>query len=987
MNEPVSRDELGREETIFNAAVQLHDPAKRAIYLDLACENNAALRARIEKLLASDAGDVFFAPPLAKPVVSSRAAATPAASGSGVSEAQAHGERIGRYRLLQKIGEGGCGIVYMAEQEEPVRRRVALKIIKLGMDTRQVIARFEAERQALAMMDHPNIAKILDGGVTETGRPYFVMDLVQGLPIIQFCDEAQLPTCQRLDLFLQVCSAIQHAHQKGIIHRDIKPSNILVTLHGDKPVPKVIDFGIAKATQQRLTDKTLFTQFQHFIGTPAYMSPEQASLSGLDIDTRSDIYSLGVLLYELLTGKTPFDSKELLQAGVEEMCRTIREEEPARPSTRLSTLSGGELTTTAKRRGLQPTKLISLLRGDLDWIVMKCLEKDRARRYDTANGLAMDIQRHLNSEPVIASQPSTFYRFHKLVRRNRGAFGAAFAILSLLILGAGVSTWEAIRARRAGQEQVRLRQDAERAQANEARERAKAQTEATKSSEVARVLEDMLDGAAPSVALGRDATILIDILDKTTERVQTDLKNQPEVQGDLNARLAASYRDLGDLQKGELLQERAVDDYRAAFSTDHPKLARALGKLGYTQTRRNNNPVGRETARLGLEMARRCGDPKTLANCLSDMARTLDQYLCIPEQEPYYREAIDIEQRLGDDPVALANYTSLLACCLSGRRPEAESLYRKAIDLHRQHLGKNHPKVEADLYMLAQCLRGEDKSDEAKETATAAVELGRRILRKDHDSLRLAIALLSDILITRDEWTEAEVLLRRAVAEAPASKDLLIELGFFEARRGHWEAAADAFSRATKIDPNDFGSATQLAIALLRLGQVEDYRRTCHQLLEQFADAPIGTAHVVAKTALILPVDGADFGRACQLADFAATAKGFEPEMSWYALPKALADLRRGRFDSAQGWAHRATTNINVPRQCKAAGLFIESLAYSSAHRDESAKAALAFGEQWVKECHPNPNDFGSWPIHWAIADSLHNEARKQIYGDRETTR
>src|SRR6516164_7327107 len=338
MNEPVSGDELGREETIFNAAVQLRDPAKRAIYLDLACENNAALRGRIEKLLASDASDAFFAQPLAKPIFPSAAAAAPAVSSPGAPEAQALGERIGRYRLLQKIGEGGLGLVYMAEQEEPVRRRVALKVIRLGMDTQSVIARFEAERQALAMMEHPNIAKILDGGVTETGRPYFVMDLVQGLPITQFCDEAKLSTRGRLDLFRDVCSAIQHAHQKGIIHRDIKPSNILVTLHGEKPVPRVIDFGIAKATQQRLTEKTLFTEFQQFIGTPAYMSPEQATLSGFDIDTRSDIYSLGVLLYELLTGKTPFDSKELLKAGLDEMRRTICEKEPPTPSTRVSTM-------------------------------------------------------------------------------------------------------------------------------------------------------------------------------------------------------------------------------------------------------------------------------------------------------------------------------------------------------------------------------------------------------------------------------------------------------------------------------------------------------------------------------------------------------------------------------------------------------------------------------------------------------------------------
>jgi serine/threonine protein kinase/WD40 repeat protein len=474
MSEPASRDDLGREEAIFNAAVRLRDLPKRAVYLDWACEDDAALRGRIEKLLASDAGDTFFTRPMAKPALLDSVAPDPAIPSAGAAEAQALGERIGRYRLLQKIGEGGLGLVYMAEQEEPVRRRVALKVIRLGMDTQSVIVRFEAERQALAMMDHPNIAKILDGGVTEAGRPYFVMDLVQGLPIIQFCDEAKLSTRARLDLFREVCSAIQHAHQKGIIHRDIKPSNILVTLHGEKPVPKVIDFGIAKATQQRLTDKTLFTQFQQFLGTPAYVSPEQATLSGLDIDTRSDIYSLGVLLYELLTGKTPFDSKELLQAGLDEMRRTICEKEPARPSTRVSALRGDELTTTAQRRGVEAPKLINLLRGDLDWIVMKCLEKDRARRYETANGLARDVERHLNSEPVLASPPSAMYRFQKLVRRNRVAIAAAATVVAALSMATIISTWQYLGKAKAEREQRRLRQQAQQVAAAEAGMRATA---------------------------------------------------------------------------------------------------------------------------------------------------------------------------------------------------------------------------------------------------------------------------------------------------------------------------------------------------------------------------------------------------------------------------------------------------------------------------------------------------------------------------------
>jgi serine/threonine protein kinase/tetratricopeptide (TPR) repeat protein len=375
--------------------------------------------------------------------------------------AETTGTRIGPYKLLQEIGRGGFGVVWMAEQETPIRRMVALKIIKDGMDTKEVIARFEAERQALALMDHPNIARVFDAGATDAGRPYFVMELVRGVEITRYCDENRLTVEGRLRLFMTVCQAVQHAHQKGVIHRDLKPSNILVTHHDGVPVPKVIDFGIAKATMSQLTEKTLFTQFHAFIGTPAYTSPEQMEMSGLDVDTRSDIYSLGVLLYELLTGRPPFDANELVKSGLEAMRRTIREIDPPRPSHRLTTLGKDARDTVARQRRTESAKLSTLVGGDLDWVVMRCLEKDRTRRYETATGLALDIERHLENEPVRARPPSTAYVLKKLIRRHKFAFIAGGTIAVAVVLGLIGTTWEAVRADRAEKAATRDRARAE----------------------------------------------------------------------------------------------------------------------------------------------------------------------------------------------------------------------------------------------------------------------------------------------------------------------------------------------------------------------------------------------------------------------------------------------------------------------------------------------------------------------------------------------
>jgi tetratricopeptide (TPR) repeat protein/serine/threonine protein kinase len=429
MNE--STTNAGRVIEIFNEAESRPAGAEREQFLEAACGGDANLRAEVEQLLRAheDAGSFLK---------SDAAGAREAETDLTEFKSEEAGERIGHYKLLQRIGEGGFGTVWMAEQEQPVRRRVALKILKPGMDSRQVLARFDAERQALAIMDHPNIATVYDGGVTGSGRPYFVMELVKGMPITEFCDEQHLTPRARLELFTQVCRAVQHAHQKGVIHRDLKPSNVLVAMHDVTPVVKVIDFGVAKALGQELTDKTMFTGFAQLLGTPLYMSPEQAGRSSLDVDTRTDIYSLGVLLYELLTGTTPFDRERFKKAAEDEIRRIIREEEPPRPSTRLSE-SKDSLPSISALRHTEPAKLTRLVRGDLDWIVMKALEKDRLRRYETAGGFAEDVQRYLDNETVRARQPSLGYRLRKFVRRNKAVLAvAALVLLFLVLLGSGI---------------------------------------------------------------------------------------------------------------------------------------------------------------------------------------------------------------------------------------------------------------------------------------------------------------------------------------------------------------------------------------------------------------------------------------------------------------------------------------------------------------------------------------------------------------------
>ena len=651
------------------------------------------------------------------------------------------GDQIGHYKLLEKIGEGGCGIVYMAEQIKPIRRRVALKIVKLGMDTRQVIARFEAERQALALMDHPNIAKVLDAGATDTGRPYFVMELVRGIKITDYCDQHHLSTPERLDLFMQVCHAIQHAHQKGIIHRDIKPSNILVTLLDGVPIPKVIDFGIAKATQQPLTDKTLFTGFHQFIGTPAYMSPEQAEMGPQDIDTRSDIYALGVLLYELLTGRLPFEQKEMLEAGLDEMRRLIREKEPPKPSTRLSTLAHGDLTAIARSRQTEPPRLLHLVRGDLDWIVMKCLEKDRARRYDTPNGLARDLERHLNHEPVTAAAPSPFYRMGKFVRRHRVGLATAAALLVLVVAGVVASVWQAVRATKA-EGQART---------------------------VATFLKNMLNGVRPSRALGRDTKMLREILDRTAGSLGKDLRNQPAVEAELRSTVGGVYLDLGEYEKAETMHRAALALRKEVFGYEHPDVAESLDELGNALYRQSKLTEAETTHREALALRRKLlgsRHPKVAAS-LNNLANTLREQGRLAEAEAMFREALVLRRELlGSNHAETAETVDNLGAILSlqDKFQEAETMQREALALDKRLLGNDHPDVALSLNNLADTLTAEGKLDEAEARSREALALRRKVLGAEHPDVAFSLFNLANVLLRQDKLADAEAAHREALA-------------------------------------------------------------------------------------------------------------------------------------------------------------------------------------------------------------------------------
>ncbi len=747
------------EDALFRQALALPGPSERAAFLAAHCPD-PALRARVEAILAAHEGAGGFLGRPADPAGTGAFAPGPddEADVPAAPPAEGPGTRIGPYKLLRQIGEGGMGVVWMAEQEKPVRRMVALKVIKPGMDSRQVVARFEAERQALALMDHLNIAKVLDAGTTAGGRPYFIMELVKGVPITKFCDEHRLTPRERLELFIPVCRAVQHAHQKGVIHRDLKPSNVLVCLYDGRPVPKVIDFGVAKALHQKLTDRTMFTEFGAVIGTLEYMAPEQAELSQLDIDTRADLYSLGVLLYELLTGTTPFDRKRLRQAAFDELLRMIREEEPPRPSTRLS--GSDELPSIAANRRTEPKKLGRLVRGELDWIVMKCLEKDRARRYETASGLADDLRCYLAHEPVEAGPPSAVYRVRKFVRRNKGPVAAAAAGLLLLVAGVAGSTWQAVRATR------------EAARANQAEQRARDEA-AVAQAVNGFVNNDLLGKADAEDVVNPDMTPIRDIklrtvLDRAAAAIGGKFENQPLVEASLRWTLGNTYTTLKEFDAAQPHAERAYEIRRRELGEEHLSTMDALILLGIIDVEKTRpEQAGPRLAKV-LEVRRReLGDDHrdtlfvSYLLALTQMDRGNDA-----RAEQLLARTLDGQRRvLGEDYRDTRTTAFYLAVLYmrQGKYDQAESLFAKNLEVSRRVFGENHTNTAFHLEALSRYYQARERYAQAEPLRTQVLEIRRRRMGDDYlDTLR-ALAGLGDLYWAWGKPAQAEPLLVEAV--------------------------------------------------------------------------------------------------------------------------------------------------------------------------------------------------------------------------------
>jgi non-specific serine/threonine protein kinase/serine/threonine-protein kinase len=661
-------------------------------------------------------------------------------------------DQIGPYRLHRRLGEGGMGVVWLAEQQKPINRRVALKIIKVGMDSRRVVARFATERQVLARLDHPNFARVYDAGTTETGRPYFAMEYVHGMAITDYCDKHQLDTNQRIELFLKVCEGVQYAHQNAIIHRDLKPHNVLVTVKGDQAIPKIIDFGVAKATDQRQAEHTVFTQLGHFIGTPEYMSPEQADVSDLDIDTRTDIYSLGVLLYELFTGQLPFDSKELRRQGIDEIRRRIKEDDPLPPSARVSHL-GPKTEAVAQRHSTSPAKLAREVRGDLDWITMKAMEKDRARRYASPKEMADDLRRHLKNEPVLASPPSVSYRTQKFVRRHTVGVLIAAISTAMLIAFAATMTVQAERI---------------------ARERDRANTEAETSRQVSEFLVKLFDISDPSESKGNSITAR-EILDAGAERVQKDLSDQPATRATMMRTMGRVYTELSLFSAAEPLVKQAVELAENDPTVDDLELAAGLYELAklYSWTDRATEGVELASRSLAIREERLGPNHPEVAQSLNALGNCLQRLDRLDEAAAAHERALHIrEQAPGENSEAIASSVHNLAIVyyFKGDLDRAAQLYQRSAEMDLRSQGRDNHNYATSLHTLAIVYKDQGKLEEALELELESLEIREKVLGPDHAHVGFSLSTLGEIYRELGRPVEGEQPGRRALVIAETTQ-------------------------------------------------------------------------------------------------------------------------------------------------------------------------------------------------------------------------